>query len=179
MPAVLQDHAERFPSQEDLVAYLDGELDEDASRRIEELLRTNPDVREEVQRLERAWDLLGELPKSEADENFTQTTVEIAAVQAQRDLAAELAARPRKRRLQWLVVGLALAAAGFVGVMASQWLWPQTDEALLKDMPVLEHLDEFNQADNIQFLRRLRDEKLFTPGAESSDQDWLTLEETR
>ena len=176
MPAALADSRERFPTQEDLVAYLDGELSEESTRHIEELLRTSPDVREEVQRLERAWDLLGELPKSEADESFTQTTVEIAAVQAQQDLAAGRAARPRKRQRQWMLVGLMLGVAGFLGVVATQWIWPEPDEALLRDIPVLEYLDEFNQADNIQFLRKLRDDKLFTPRTEEPGDDWLTVE---
>lgn len=178
MPA-LADNRERFPSQEDLVAYLDGELDEDATRHIEELLRTNPEVREEVQRLERAWDLLGELPKSEADESFTQTTVEIATIHAERDLEAELAARPKKRQRQWMLLGAALAVAGFLGVLATQWIWPEPDEDLLRDMPVLEQLDEYNQADNIQFLRRLRDDKLFTPRSGPPEEDWLSLEGER
>lgn len=175
MPA-LAENRERFPTQEDLVAYLDGELDDEATRHVEELLRTNPNVREEVQRLERAWDLLGELPKSEADESFTQTTVEIAAVQAEQDLQAALAARPRKRQRQWMLLGAALAAAGLGGVLAAQWLWPEPDKELLRDLPVLEQLDEYNHADNIEFLRRLRDEELFTPRTGDAEQDWLSLE---
>ena len=38
------------------------------------------------------------------------------------------------------------------------------DRQLLRDLPVLENLDEYRQVGSIEFLRKLRDEKLFCQG---------------
>ena len=49
------------PLDEQLVAYLDGELDAESSRRMDELLATDADVRRRLQEMERTWDLLDDL----------------------------------------------------------------------------------------------------------------------
>ncbi|MEX0585756.1 MAG: hypothetical protein WD176_03880, partial [Pirellulales bacterium] len=60
--------ADRSQLKADLVAYLDGELDAETSRELENLLATDPNARDEMQRMEQAWDLLDELPRAEVDE---------------------------------------------------------------------------------------------------------------
>src|SRR5438309_610967 len=63
-----------------LSAFLDGELDADTRRNVEELLATNVEARTELKRLEQAWDFLDELPRSEVAPSFTQTTVAMIAL---------------------------------------------------------------------------------------------------
>ena len=72
--------------QEQLVAYLDGELDADASRRVEEWLANDPRVRAALQRLDRTWELLDELETPLVRDGFTQTTLEMVAVAAAKDV---------------------------------------------------------------------------------------------
>ena len=64
MPTDQHDQANGDPHahHEELVAYLDGELDAVGTDRIENLLASNPAIRSELRRLEQTWDLLDELP---------------------------------------------------------------------------------------------------------------------
>src|SRR5205807_3086423 len=60
----------------DLVAYLDGELEGDAARALEQKLALDPAARAEADDLKRTWDLLDFLPKSEPSPNFTHRTLD-------------------------------------------------------------------------------------------------------
>jgi anti-sigma factor RsiW len=62
-------------TREELVAYLDGELDAAARQSVEERLARDAEYRSHLQSLQQAWDLLDELPRSSASESFTRTTV--------------------------------------------------------------------------------------------------------
>ena len=48
---------------EQLVAYLDGELDAESSLQVERRLAEDAEFRRELRQLQRAWDMLDELPK--------------------------------------------------------------------------------------------------------------------
>ena len=146
------------PLDEEFVAYLDGELDAESCRRIEALLASDPAVRRRLQSLERTWDLLDELDAAPLGEPFTQTTLEMVAVAARQEVEQSRAEAPRRRRRWLLAVGaglLAAAAAGFLAVALHD-----PDRQLLQDLPLLENLDEYRQIGSIEFLHRLRDEKL-------------------
>ncbi len=147
---------------DDLVAYLDGELDADVSRQLEERLTENSQTRDRVRGLERAWDLLDELPRSEADEMFTHSTVEMLAVEVSHELEAERAVRPGRRLRKWLLAAGGLALAGFFGVVAINEFWPSPDDRVLRDLPVLQQLDEFEQIGDVNYLRVLQKQERFT-----------------
>jgi len=153
---------EEEPSlEQELVAYLDHELDEETSRRIEQLLATDPKVRGTLQQLERAWDALDELHRVEVDEHFTQSTLEMVAVEASGELETVRQGTTRRRAKRWLLGTTGLLAAGLAGFFTALWLWPDPKEQLFDDLPVIENLDQYRQIDDIEFLRLLRDEKLF------------------
>jgi len=151
--------------QEQLVAYLDGELDEEAGRQVEALLAANPKVREALMRLERTWDALDRLGGAEVDETFTQTTLEMVAVAAEDDVQKQQEEAPRKRRRRWLIGGGAVLAAGAAGFLCVMLFWPDPDQQLLEDLPVLENLDQYQQVESVEFLEMLYKKDLF-PEAE-------------
>ncbi len=148
---------------EQLVAYLDGELDAESARRIEAQLASNANVRRRLQSLERTWELLDDLDAAPVGEPFTRTTLEMVALAAGDDLAQsriEAPRRRRRRRLQILGVLAAAAAVGFLGV----WLFtPDTNRRLIDNLPVLEQFEEYRETGTIGFLRQLRNENLFPP----------------
>lgn len=148
---------------EQLVAYLDGELDEETSRRIESQLASDANVRRRLQSLEHTWELLDDLDAAPVGEPFTRTTLEMVALAAGEDLAQsriEMPRRLRRRRLQIASVFAAATALGFLGV----WFFtPDPNRQLVDNLPVLEQFEEYRQTGNIGFLRQLRDEKLFLP----------------
>ncbi len=61
-----------------LVAYLDGELEDDATQRIEEVLSQSPVARNDVELLVKTYDLLDLLPRPKASAEFTQKTIATA-----------------------------------------------------------------------------------------------------
>ena len=51
--------------RDNLVAYLDGELDEAAVRSLEARLARDPQARQELEALKRSWEMLDYLPRPE------------------------------------------------------------------------------------------------------------------
>ena len=71
--------------REELVAYLDGELDAEQSRRIEQRTAVEPDARRMLEELDRTWHMLDELDAPATSEDFTRTTMEMVALAAADD----------------------------------------------------------------------------------------------
>jgi len=162
---------ENDPSVTDqLTAYLDGELDVETSREIERRLSRDARYRQKLQQLERCWDLLDNLPHADMDPSFTQSTVAMIAVTAQEDVAQQATARTRRRTWNWWA-GLCGAAAAFiVGYGAMRIQTGRADRLLLQDLPVIESIDEYRYAGDLQFLELLDDSGLFAEEEEIEDE---------
>ena len=160
---------EPSPSDEQLVSYLDGELDEGTARRIETLVADDPELRRRLSELSSVWDMLDELGRAKTEENFTETTLELVALKAEEDAEQQQAKVPlllRRRRIFLGAILLGFAVAGFLAVAL---LRPDENRRLVKDLPVIENVDVYLQMLNgedqidssIDFLRRLNQEQLF------------------
>ena len=158
-----QQPANADPSlEEQLVAYLDGELGTEASRRVEELLAADPKVRQTLQGLDRTWELLDELEAPQVADRFTQSTLEMVTVAAAEDTERSRIEASRSRRRRWVIVGGSLLAASVAGfLVVGEALWPDPNRQLIDDLPVLENLDEYRQIDDVQFLRTLHEQGVF------------------
>ncbi len=153
MSALNEDQTE-LPGDE-LVAYLDGELPPQEARRIEERLTADEDYRRQLHDLDQAWEALDALPKTTADDHFARTTIEMVSVVAEQEVTtqkSQATAASRKRFVTWFAVGLAGVAAGF---MAASLLLPNSDEALLADLPVIYQSDILSEVEDVEMLRRL------------------------
>ncbi|MFO0826275.1 MAG: hypothetical protein U0792_24685 [Gemmataceae bacterium] len=64
------------PFEAELVAYLDGELEPLAARKVENRLATDPAARDKAAALKKTYDLLDYLPKPEPSPTFTSRTLE-------------------------------------------------------------------------------------------------------
>ncbi|HEY1192493.1 MAG TPA: hypothetical protein VGE74_33020 [Gemmata sp.] len=64
------------PFEAELVAYLDGELDEAGARQVEARLARDPAVRARAAELKKSFDLLDYLPRPEPSPNFTTRTLD-------------------------------------------------------------------------------------------------------
>jgi anti-sigma factor RsiW len=155
--------AERPDLDEQLVAYLDGELDADESRRIEEALATDPHVRTQLQQLERSWELMDRLPRAEVDDSFVNSTVEMIAVEAEREVEREQEQLPRRRRRAWLAGGGGILAAAAAGFLLVAHFAPRENDRLLEDLPIIENLEQYRDANDIEFLRLLEKQGVFEP----------------
>lgn len=158
MPEQASPHQQALIEQ--LSAYLDGELDAAASREVESLLARDDVARRELQRLERAWELLDELPRAEVSGGFTRNTVEMIAVHE-----AEQFQQQGSPVLRWMLplgAGACVVIAACFGFMATREWLDRDNEQLVRDLPVIERLDAYRQLDDVEFLRQLRKEGLFT-----------------
>jgi len=156
------------PMDEQLVAYLDGELDDESSRRLEQQLASDSTLRDQLSRLERTWDALDELERIEVDQEFTRTTIEMVALAAEREHQEEERRRPARRRRQWLLGLAAIVLACFAGFAGTWYFLPDPNRQLIEDLPVLQRLDEYQLIDTIEFLKLLRDRQLFPAKTEDA-----------
>src|SRR5437016_9008568 len=60
----------------ELVAYLDGELDDAAAHAVEAKVAADPDARAELDAMKQTWGMLDFLPKASPSANFTNRTME-------------------------------------------------------------------------------------------------------
>lgn len=141
--------------RDNMVAYLDGELDEATARQMEKKLASSQVARHEVDLLSRTWELLDVLPRAEVSEEFTRQTLSMALV-AEAPPRLDGAWVKHARRggiLTGWAAGLALAA--WLGFWITHDLVPNPARQLLEDLPVIEKLDIYAEVGSVEFLREL------------------------
>ncbi len=157
---------------ENLVAYLDGELNDDAASRVEETLTEQAPIRQEVEKLTRVWELLDLLPESKASAKFAERT--LSAIQTRQAEAEGEAAdtrpiatqrdrhwKPRLRnsgiRFAGLLGLIIVGTAGFNGAFLRD---TGAMDQLLNNLPVIERLDEYREVGSLEYLQKLNDSGL-------------------
>lgn len=154
------------PLDEELVAYLDGELDAAAAEALELRVQQDEHARSEMQQLDRVWNALDELPRPEVSETFTRTTIEMVAHAAQEELAAATAMLPVRQR-KWRLQLAGGVCAGVLLGFALLWLvLPNPNRMLYRNLEVIEQIDPLSEFRDVEFLRQLH--------AEAGD--WLRAE---
>jgi hypothetical protein len=153
---------------EELVAYLDGELDSQATKRLEDLLAADEPARKRLSQLANSWELLDQLPRATVDDLFTRTTVEMVALAEEDEVAKHAAGEPARRRIRWLVGGAAALCAAAIGFVAMALAVPDQNDPLLADLPVIYNLELYEPVASIDFLRQLQAAGLFVKDASES-----------
>jgi hypothetical protein len=152
---------------EELVAYLDGQLDRTAARQVEQRLSNEEPVRRRLQELAQSWDLLDQLPHAVAGDAFTRSTVEMVAVAVEKEFAEQQAIEPRRRAQRWLWGAAAAIGVAIAGYFLATNVWADPNEKLVRDLSVIENQERYKQAGDVEFLKKLNDEGLFSD--ETSD----------
>jgi anti-sigma factor RsiW len=148
---------------DELVAYLDGELSRDEEAVVIRRLTEDPAYQQRLAQLQRAWDLLDVLHKAEPDAEFTRSTVEMVAVQQEKEAERAHESLLRRRLGWWIVGGLAVALLVAGGFSYVQSKLSEPERQFLRDYPVIQRVDQYRNAESVEFLERLRKEGLF-PG---------------
>ncbi len=106
-----------------LVAYLDGELDESQAREVETKLSLDPKARAEAEAMRRTWDLLDYLPTPPPSPNFTHRTLDRIAAQKSSQVGKQGWARLRPWVLggTWIAAVFLAAIIGFIGAALLRW----------------------------------------------------------
>jgi len=157
------------PLDEQLVAYLDGELSEPERIAVEDRLADDESFRLRLRALEQSWDMLDMLPVVEASDQFTRTTVEMTVVSAEEEAHTQQFQIKRRRR-----VGLVLGIAGIILVAAVTYVVTmrrlnRENRELVRDLPVIENVDQYHMVEDVEFLKRLAEEGLFVEPVEEED----------
>jgi len=169
--SILDDAEAADPIEEELTAYLDGELDADGRAAVERRLAEDEAYRVRMQRMEEAWAMLDALPRTEADATFTQSTVEMVALAAQDEVAGVETAQRRRARLGWTAGVAGILYAGLLGYLLVDRVTSSRNEQLLRDLPVIENVEVYRHIDDVEFLRRLEAEGLFDESVKSAEVD--------
>jgi len=155
------------PFEAELVAYLDGELDPAASRRVEDRLAVDPAARARASALKQTYDLLDYLPKPDPSSNFTTRTLDKlpalksgslpvpipseqvrtarpSAVSSSMPLVVDPA--PGRPNRPWVLVAgivagvLGFGAIGYLGAAALRpYLFPSSGESAADTLPLSDH----------------------------------------
>ena len=145
------------PAERDnLIAYLDGELDEGEARAITTKLTHSPTARREVEVLRKTWDLLDHLPRPKVSEDFTTRTLtevqHLAAEGGKFEAIAKQVALGAAR----IALGMAAALLAFgLAFVVTRWVWPNPTARLARDLPIAEHLEEYQDVGTFDFLSEL------------------------
>lgn len=155
---------------EKLVAYLDGELPEGDARDVESSLASDPTMRAEVEKLNRAWELLDLLPRPNASGEFSSRTLTSLKVSgATTALPNECAAAPtvvlnvakpsRFGNPQIAAWSAGLIAVGVLGFLVGRMTTRPDSEVWLDDLPLIERIDVYREIGDVQFLRDFQRER--------------------
>lgn len=155
--------------RENLVAYLDGELDDNPSQEIDRILARSEVARHEVEALSRAWEMLDLLPHPKASAEFTQQTMATLKLE---EVPYSISDQPWFTYLRrgsvaavWLAV---IAASGVAGFLAT-WQWyPNPNRDLLEALPVVKQLDVYAEVESKEFLDALHASGLFEGGDDAA-----------
>ena len=156
----------------ELVAYLDGELDDSATQAVEAKIATNPEARAELDALKQAWGLLDFLPKASPSPNFTNRTMERLSLEkvgggSGSKTAPVIKRSPWPARILWTAATVLALVAGH---QASKHYWgtPPTPEPIPDvDLPLVRHLRiaekwrYYENTDDLDFVERLHNPDLF------------------
>lgn len=155
--------AELDPDDEEIVAYLDDELDAEARAAFERRLAAEPELRARVDAERSAWNALSLLDVAAPNENLPDAVVERLDSETQTELLALSTALRRRRALRVLFFGstaLLLAALGF-GVFS--FLFPDAQTRRERDFRVVERLAQLEIVGDFDYLTALDASGLFAP----------------
>jgi anti-sigma factor RsiW len=147
-----------------LTAYLDGELDEDTAQALEAKLNQDPAARAEADELKEAWSMLDYLPRPTPSASFTHRTMEKLSLEKRpMETGKMTAARARSWAgpIGWAAAVLIAATAGW---LASTRIWqpaPDPDEALVRQLHIIEKWRAYERVDDVDFLKQLDHPELF------------------
>ena len=141
--------------KDNLVAYLDGELNEQDMQDLDEVLVQHPDARTNVEELRQTWALLDVLPRPVVTQEFSAQT--LATIHVVRDEASEPPLPWPRRGLLALAWALLLSASGATGVLLADRWQPDPTDKLIAQLSVVERLEAYREIGNLEFIETLAD----------------------
>jgi hypothetical protein len=155
------------PVEEELVAYLDEELEPEHRARVEHRLAEDGLYRDKLRHMQKSWDMLDLLARSEPDQEFTRTTVAMVALKAKDAVQEQKQNTQRQGLLFRLAVAAGTLACALISFGIGSWMLGAPDRQLVQDLPLIEQLDAYTRAESVSFLQLLDKHGLFLPENDS------------
>ncbi len=147
-----------------LTAYLDEELSPEERSSVEQRLSEDAEFRARLVALERAWEVLDELPRSVPNHSFTKSTVELAVAEMSRELRRS---RPwwstwLTRAIGYIVVPL-LIMIGAYAITYSVRMAPYRQ--LVQELELIENFEMYDKVNcDLEFVELLESYGFFGGG---------------
>ncbi|CAK9006567.1 Lipoprotein-releasing system ATP-binding protein LolD 1 [Durusdinium trenchii] len=150
---ILENYLSRLTAEDrdNLVAYLDGELPDDVTTRVESVLAQSNVARHDVELLARTYDLLDELPRPKASPDFTERTLVTAKLEEARPDFRQTQTYRLLQRSTVLVAwfGILLLCGSLSYAVTAIWI-PRPVDELLENYPVIERLDVYTEVGSVE-----------------------------
>jgi hypothetical protein len=136
-----------------LVAFLDGEVDDDLASQLEAKVAKSPSVRKEVDALEKTWSMLDWLPRPELPGDFATQTV--TRIHSQQLRAEMIEGRLQKysiltaKCVGWVA---SVVAATFIGFAALRVGWRDPSRELAEHLDILDNMETYRVIPDAKFL---------------------------
>jgi anti-sigma factor RsiW len=151
---------------EELVAYLDGELDPSAAEAMKTRLSLDARLRAEADALQRAYDILDLLPRPQPSAAFATRTMShvLPAIPSGATSVMPAPAMPLQTRgLFWLVSMMLVVVAGLGGYAGRAIVVSRGPEyeQISRDAALLHNLRLYRTVEDVDYARQLDDPTLF------------------
>lgn len=152
----LDDEAPLDPIDEQLVAYLDGELESQERDELEKRLGSDGQLRLRLRTLQRGWEMLENLPQVAPSPNLLETTIRMAAMEATGPIAdPNASSRSRFFKSRGFTLVAASVAALLVGVLGAK-AWEQIRfRRQLQQLPVAMRVEGYLHGSDLAWMREL------------------------
>jgi hypothetical protein len=143
----------------DLIAYLDGELDDDRAQAVERRLTTDPAARTRADEYQKTFDLLDFLPTPQPSAAFASRT--LTRLNPAVESPKTAAVGTPSTRFGWLGWAAAAVAAGLVGYGGAAAVRSKPAPPTADDFKLMAKLPYYIGVDDVGFLRELATADLF------------------
>ena len=162
-----QDVPERTDIEvETLVAYLDGELDVQSVRQMEDRLAVEPDLREKMTSLEQTWNMLNELETVSADKELVRSTMEVVTLTIEKELSEDEKQIEQRKWFDRLILLATILMFGVIGYQLATLVGIQRKKQFAADIPIILNISKYKEIGSFDFLQALSDKRVFDEPAE-------------
>jgi hypothetical protein len=162
------------PEMEILVAYLDGELDAQSVRQMEDRLAVEPDLREKMTSLEQTWNMLHELETVSADKELVRSTMEVVTLTIAKELSVDEKLLEKRKWFDRLILLATVLMFGVIGYQLTTLVGIRTRKQRAEDIPIILNIGKYKEIGSFDFLKALSNERVFDEPVEED-----TLEEVQ
>ena len=151
------------PDVELLVAYLDGEMDTQGVRQVEDRLSVEPDLREKMASLEQTWNMLGELESVPVDKELVRSTMEVVTLTIEKELGDDEKKVEQRKLYDRLILAAILIMFGVIGYQLAALVGVHVQNQLVDDVPIIRQINDYKEIGSFEFLKALSEKDVFDP----------------